>query len=94
MVESGVTKELNNVKIRGVMGMATFTDDMERVRKEFIYLRSVYHSLKDKYYTGDDFSYISMGMSNDYKIGLEEGSNILRLGTSIFGERSCKINNN
>ncbi len=94
MIESGVTKELNNVKIRGVMGMATFTDDMERVRKEFIYLRSVYNNLKEKYFSGDDFSYISMGMSNDYKIALEEGSNMLRLGTSVFGERSCKINNN
>lgn len=94
MMESGVPGELNNVRIRGVMGMATFTDDMERVRKEFIYLRSVYDSLKEKYFSADDFSYISMGMSNDYKIALEEGSNMIRLGTSIFGERSCKINNN
>lgn len=94
MIESGLPEELHNVKIRGVMGMATFTDDMERVRKEFTYLRSVYNNLKEKYFTADDFSYISMGMSNDYKIALEEGSNMVRLGTSIFGDRSCKINNN
>ncbi|MFP4489337.1 MAG: YggS family pyridoxal phosphate-dependent enzyme [Bacteroidales bacterium] len=94
MMESGVAGELNNVRIRGVMGMATFTDDMERVRKEFIFLRSVYDSLKEKYFSTDDFSYISMGMSNDYKIALEEGSNMIRLGTSIFGARSCKTNNN
>ncbi|MGM0463607.1 MAG: YggS family pyridoxal phosphate-dependent enzyme [Bacteroidota bacterium] len=94
MMESGVPGELNNVRIRGVMGMATFTDDMERVRKEFIFLRSVYDSLKEKYFSADDFSYISMGMSNDYKIALEEGSNMIRLGTSIFGARSCKTNNN
>lgn len=94
MIESGLTDELNNVNIRGVMGMATFTDDMERVRSEFISLRSAFEELKERFFsTRDDFCEISMGMSGDYKIALEEGSTIVRLGTLVFGERYCKLDN-
>ncbi|MBS0011329.1 MAG: YggS family pyridoxal phosphate-dependent enzyme [Bacteroidales bacterium] len=95
MMEAGVLSELENVNLKGVMGMATFTSDMERVRKEFIYLRSVFEELKQKYFSEkDDFCEISMGMSDDYKVALEEGSTIVRLGTSIFGARDCKTDNN
>jgi pyridoxal phosphate enzyme (YggS family) len=94
MFESGVRDELNNVNIRGVMGMATFTDDMERVRSEFISLRYVFDELKNRFFKSkDDFSEISMGMSGDYKIALEEGSTMIRLGTSVFGARYCKLDN-
>ncbi|MFO7850992.1 MAG: YggS family pyridoxal phosphate-dependent enzyme [Bacteroidota bacterium] len=91
MIESGVLDELSNVNIRGVMGMATFTDDMDRVREEFAYLRSVFEELKEKYFhQKEDFCEISMGMSGDYKVALEEGSTMVRIGTLIFGARYCK----
>jgi pyridoxal phosphate enzyme (YggS family) len=94
MIESGLTDELNNVNIRGVMGMATFTDDMERVRSEFVSLRSAFEELKERFFSNrDDFCEISMGMSGDYKIALEEGSTMIRLGTLVFGERYCKLDN-
>ncbi|MGM0666151.1 MAG: YggS family pyridoxal phosphate-dependent enzyme [Bacteroidota bacterium] len=94
MIESGLTDELKNVNIRGVMGMATFTDDMERVRSEFIFLRSVYEDLKKRFFSRDNnFCEISMGMSGDYKVALEEGSTMIRIGTLVFGARYCKIDN-
>lgn len=95
MINSGVLGELDNVNIRGVMGMATFTDDMEKVRSEFIYLRSVFDELKERFFSDkNNFCEISMGMSGDYKIALEEGSTMVRIGTSIFGERYCEIDKN
>lgn len=95
MIESGVLDELSNVNIRGVMGMATFTDDMDRVRSEFAYLRSVFEELKEKYFSKkDDFCEISMGMSGDYKVAIEEGSTMVRIGTLIFGARYCKTDIN
>ncbi|HDZ41693.1 MAG TPA: YggS family pyridoxal phosphate-dependent enzyme [Bacteroidetes bacterium] len=94
MIESGVSEELRNVNIRGVMGMATFTEDMDRVRSEFVYLRSVFEELKEGFFQKkDDFCEISMGMSGDYKVALEEGSTMVRIGTAIFGARYCKIDN-
>ncbi len=95
MIDSGILNEIGNVNIRGVMGMATFTDDMNRVRSEFIYLRSVFEELKERYFNDkDDFCEISMGMSGDYKVALEEGSTMVRIGTSVFGARYCKMDNN
>ncbi|MCB0697495.1 MAG: YggS family pyridoxal phosphate-dependent enzyme [Chitinophagaceae bacterium] len=80
---------LPNVRIRGVMGMATFTDDMEQVRREFAAIKNVQTLLKDTYFiTADYFNVCSMGMSGDYKIAMEEGSTMVRIGSSIFGERS------
>ncbi len=94
MIESGMLGELKNVNIRGVMGMATFTGDMELVRSEFVFLRSVYEELKERFFSGkNDFKEISMGMSGDYKVAVEEGSTIVRIGTSIFGARYCKLDN-
>lgn len=81
-------ENLKNIKIIGLMGMASFTDDMEKVRSEFNYLRSLY----DKYSTlsiqHSTFNILSMGMSADYKIAIEEGSNMVRIGSLIFGERN------
>lgn len=80
--------ELANVRICGVMGMATFTDDMEQVRREFRNIRNMYTFLKDSYFiTSDYFNTCSMGMSGDYKLAIEEGSTMVRIGSSIFGER-------
>ncbi|MFO7616806.1 MAG: YggS family pyridoxal phosphate-dependent enzyme [Bacteroidales bacterium] len=76
------------VAVRGLMGMATFTDDLSQVRKEFRTLRNLFHSIKERYFSGDGgFRELSMGMSGDYPIAIEEGSTLVRIGTVIFGER-------
>ncbi len=76
------------IKLRGVMGMASLTDDSDKVRDEFRRLKSSFERLKSKYFLYDSkFCEISMGMSGDYRIAAEEGSTIVRIGTSIFGER-------
>ena len=67
------------------MGMATFTDDLDKVRREFQYLRSVFSGLKEKL---PQIHTLSMGMSGDYPIALEEGSTMVRIGSSIFGARN------
>ena len=79
---------LKNVRICGVMGMATFTSDTVQVRKEFSYLKKCFKSLKNNYFMSNpDFKEISMGMSGDFNIAIEEGSTIVRIGNLIFGER-------
>lgn len=82
-------RSLQNVRIDGVMGMATYTPDMERVRSEFRHLRNVFRNLKENYFSDSPtFREISMGMSGDYSIAIEEGSTMIRLGTVIFGPRN------
>lgn len=79
---------LKNVRVCGVMGMATFTPDKDQVKKEFSYLKKCFRSLKDNYFSyNEDFKHISMGMSGDYKAAIEEGSTMVRIGSLIFGER-------
>lgn len=86
MVEE--SKELNNIQVCGVMGMATFTTDMEQVRQEFRYLKETFDVLKSDHFTDTEhFKEISMGMSGDYKIALEEGSTMVRVGSLLFGTR-------
>jgi pyridoxal phosphate enzyme (YggS family) len=81
--------ELKSVKICGVMGMATFTSDTIKLKKEFGYLKECFNLLKDSYFKGiPQFKDISMGMSGDYKIAIEEGSTLIRIGSLIFGERN------
>ena len=77
---------LQHVNICGVMGMATFTYDDEMVRKEFNNLKSYFEKLK-AHFNPNDFKIISMGMSGDYPIAIECGSNMIRVGSAIFGER-------
>jgi len=77
-----------NVRICGVMGMATFTSDLSQVRAEFKSLKSIFDSLKENYFSeSEHFSEISMGMSGDYDIALEEGSTLIRVGSLLFGKR-------
>ena len=76
--------ELTHVSIDGLMGMATFTDDTLQIRKEFKYLKTVFDKARSNY---QNLSILSMGMSGDYKIAIEEGSNMIRVGSSIFGSR-------
>ena len=81
-------ESFKNVSIRGVMGMATFTDDMSLIREEFRFLKKCFDQLKDEYFSNDDsFREISMGMSGDYMVAIEEGATIVRIGSLIFGER-------
>ncbi len=76
------------LRICGVMGMATYTDDYTKVRKEFGYLRNCFEILKKRYFNiGTHFREISMGMSGDYKVAIEEGSTMVRIGSMLFGDR-------
>ncbi|SDG61651.1 YggS family pyridoxal phosphate-dependent enzyme [Psychroflexus sediminis] len=76
--------ELKNVKLKGLMGMATFTDDEDQVHREFQVLEDLYEETSKTY---PDFSILSMGMSGDYKIAMQHGTTMVRIGSSIFGER-------
>ena len=88
LLESNEVSELQNVRIVGVMGMATFTYDQTVVRSEFAELKSSFDELKEKYFSNVDFfKEISMGMSGDYEIAIDEGSTMVRIGSLIFGAR-------
>jgi PLP dependent protein len=88
MLESVAFTGMKNIMIAGVMGMATFTDNHEQVRKEFRLLKDIFNRLKSDYFSGkEEFKEVSMGMSDDYTIAAEEGSTIVRIGSKIFGSR-------
>ncbi|MDR1938617.1 MAG: YggS family pyridoxal phosphate-dependent enzyme [Tannerellaceae bacterium] len=77
-----------NIRIAGLMGMATFTDDREQVRNEFRTLCSLFKELKSSFFeNSNDFTELSMGMTGDYEIAISEGSTMVRIGSYIFGER-------
>lgn len=81
-------KNLNHITINGLMGMATFTEDKEKIRSEFKTLKNLFDTVKNRYFSDNStFSILSMGMSGDYQIAIEEGSNMIRVGSAIFGER-------
>jgi len=81
-------QDLANVRIDGVMGMATFTDNEQQIRTEFKTLFNYFNILKTGYFANyPGFCEISMGMSDDYRIAIEEGSTMVRIGSGIFGER-------
>jgi len=86
---SGELHELKNVKIIGLMGMASFTDDMKKVRDEFRYLKSIFNKLITEFpiAIGTQPVTLSMGMSSDYTFAIEEGSTMVRIGSLIFGAR-------
>lgn len=87
-LDSGNWKKYPNVEIVGVMGMATFTEDAEQVRSEFKQIKALFEEFKANHFAdNDNFKEVSMGMSNDYKIAVEEGATIIRVGTLIFGSR-------
>lgn len=92
MLNSETFKSLRNVRICGVMGMATNTDDQAQIRKEFHHLKEIFDTIKSKYFTDCEyFKDISMGMSHDYPIAIEEGSTMVRVGSKIFGERNYNV---
>lgn len=84
ILDSEAFSKFSNVKVTGLMGMATFTEDMEQVRREFSHLKTVFDDLKQEH---PNLEKLSMGMSGDYKVAIECGSNMVRIGSSIFGER-------
>ena len=88
LLNSETYQGMNNIKLCGVMGMATFTDNLEQVRDEFQKLHKLFEKLKTSHFSlNEDFKTISMGMSGDWEIAIEEGSNMIRVGSSIFGSR-------
>lgn len=89
IIESDHLKKMQYVQICGVMGMATFTDNEDRVRREFAHLKKIFDTLKTDYFADHPwFKEISMGMSGDYQLAIAEGSTMVRIGSSIFGERN------
>ena len=83
-------KELENIKIRGLMTMAPNTEDVSVIRSCFKGLKKIFDNLSDLSYNNIEMEYLSMGMTHDYKIALEEGANIIRVGSKIFGKRMYK----
>jgi PLP dependent protein len=88
MLSTDEFRTMSNVTIAGVMGMATFTDDENQVRSEFRHLKEIFDRLKNTYFRDQPgFKEISMGMSDDFVVAVEEGSTIVRVGSKIFGIR-------
>lgn len=82
---------LENIRICGLMGIATNTDNEKEIREDFYELRTLFDGIKASYFRNNDsFQTLSMGMSSDYKIAIEKGSNMVRLGSTIFGKRIIK----
>ncbi len=80
---------LTHVRVCGIMGMGTFTSDEKKTREEFKEIRAAFQTIKSAHFSDDDaFSTVSMGMSGDYKIAIEEGSTMVRIGSLIFGHRN------
>jgi len=88
LVMSGFDKlKLGNVRIRGLMGMASFTTEMDKVRKEFRKLKKLFDRVNSLRIPVSSLQTLSMGMSGDYRVAIEEGSNMVRIGSLLFGER-------
>jgi hypothetical protein len=79
--------KMKNIRIIGLMGMATFTDNQTQVKKEFVHLKSIFDSNQIMNTANCKLETLSMGMSGDYKLAIDNGSTMVRIGSSIFGER-------
>jgi PLP dependent protein len=89
LLESDEYKSMAHICISGVMGMASLTENQQKVKEEFRELMRIFTSLKDQFFRNSSwFKELSMGMSGDYLLAIEEGSTMVRLGTIIFGERN------
>lgn len=86
-VKSGVLNELENVRVVGVMGMATNTDDVTRIKADFEAINQTYQNIRMLLKENTCFNHISMGMSDDYLLAIEHGSTMVRIGSTIFGSR-------
>jgi len=91
LLENPEFKTLKNIRIRGLMGIATNTDNPKVIKEEFYELKMLFDGIKVSYFRQESgFDTLSMGMSSDYKIAIEQGSNMVRLGSTIFGKRVIK----
>ena len=91
LLRSSEFAELKNVKIHGLMGIATNTDNEKQIKDEFHELRVFFDGIKLSFFRGDStFDTLSMGMSSDYKMAIEQGSTMIRVGSTVFGERVIK----
>lgn len=88
LLNSTEFQEMKNIRILGLMGMATFTDNQEKIKQEFTHLKSIFDSIQMQKVSTLNLSTLSMGMSDDYKLAIECGSNMIRVGSSIFGGRN------
>ncbi|MBO6118100.1 MAG: YggS family pyridoxal phosphate-dependent enzyme [Bacteroidales bacterium] len=94
ILQSEEYKQLNNIRICGVMGVGSITDDPNQTRKEFKELKNIFNNLKQTFFQDKDyFKEISMGMTGDYPIAIEEGATLIRIGSKIFGARDYSKNN-
>lgn len=88
LLQQGVINELPGITWCGVMGMATFTDDTGKIRQEFKNLKQIFDTVKKEFFSHQsEFKEVSMGMSGDWPIAVEEGATLVRIGSAIFGER-------
>ncbi|NNT72936.1 YggS family pyridoxal phosphate-dependent enzyme [Flavobacterium sp. IMCC34852] len=87
LLNSEELKEMQNIKIVGLMGMATFTDNVQQIEKEFKYLKSLFDKYQQPTTNNRQLTTLSMGMSGDYQLAIDCGSNMVRIGSSIFGTR-------
>lgn len=84
-------KQFDNVKVKGLMTVAPYSEITEQIRWVFKEMKTLFDDIKLKELPNTEFEYLSMGMSNDFEIAIEEGANIIRVGTKIFGERNYDI---
>lgn len=81
-------RQMQHIRIRGLMGIATNTENIKLIKEEYYELKTLFEGVKVSYFRNEDyFDTLSMGMSSDYKIAIEQGSNMIRLGSTIFGKR-------
>jgi hypothetical protein len=89
LLNSEAYSEMHHVRIEGIMGMATFTDDKAKIKSEFKSLKTIFKTLKNDHFNQSKaFNVISMGMSGDYELAIQEGSSMIRIGSTIFGARN------
>jgi len=88
LLKNGALCSMTNLNVSGLMGMATLTDDRTQIRNEFNRLHCFFQQIKSRYFAGSDsFSELSIGMSDDYPVAVEEGSTMIRVGSKLFGHR-------
>ncbi|MEA3462277.1 MAG: YggS family pyridoxal phosphate-dependent enzyme [Bacteroidota bacterium] len=89
LISSDAFREMKHIRIRGLMGMATYTENLNQIREEFRHLKRIFDKLKGSEFANQDsFDQLSCGMSGDYQLAIDEGSNLVRIGSLIFGPRN------